>query len=285
MPLHWFQNISSFFHSIGIKSHPNHPCVFTGTLLDGQPPIYVGLYVDNFAYFSTPDGVENCFKNLLNIKYTVSYDDCLELFLGIKFTWYETEDILQCHVHQEVFILDLVDRHQLLDCNKSTRATPFWSGLPVDNILPSSMDESEQTSLTKLYQQIIGDLNWLSINTLPDISTIILLLTAHSHKPAQSHFDAARHVVKYLASTPTLGLYYTSDSNENLHAYVHFLPQDTKLAAFYNANWGLMDDSVPKPSAPPIEKSMSSLHSLSGWLVFNSGSSIAWGCERHKNTA
>ena len=284
-PLHWFQNISAFFNSIGLQSHPNSPCVFAGTILKDHPPLYVGLYVDDFAYFSTSSKVEEHFKTLLNQKYTVSYDDCLEWFLGMKFTWYETATTLRCHVHQEAFVLDLVDRHHLTNCNKSTRATPFRSGFPVDNITVNSLDESEQNILTKNYQQLIGDLNWLSISTRPDISTITSLLAAHSHKPASAHLDAAKHVVKYLASTPTLGLYYTSDPTEDLHAYVHFPPQDTQLAAFCDANWGPMDASQPKSSAPPVEQPMTSLRSLSGWLVFNAGSPIAWGCARQKNTA
>ena len=46
-----------------------------------------------------------------------------------------------------------------------------------------------------------------------------------------------------------------------------------------------MDVSVPKPSSRPIEQAPSSLRSLSGWLVLHSGSTIAWGCARHKDTA
>ena len=182
-PLHWFQNISAFFHSIRLKSKPNSTCVFTGRIVPDQPPLYVGLYVDDFVYFSTSDAVELQFQKLLNQKYSVSYDDCLEWLLGIKFTWYETESTLKCHINQEAFILDMVDRHQLSDCNKSTRATPFRSGFTVDSFPPSSLDDATQLPLTKNFQQIIGDLNWLSISTRPDISTIVSLLAAHSHRP------------------------------------------------------------------------------------------------------
>ena len=158
-PLHWFQNISSYFKSIGLQNSPNSPCVFQGTILPNHPPLYVGLYVDDFAYFSTSDEVEAQFKILMDKKYTVSYEDCLEWFLGMKFTWYETESTLKCHIHQEAFILDMVDRHQLTQCNKSPRATPFRSGFTVDSIAPSSLDDRDQLPLTKKFQQAIRDLN------------------------------------------------------------------------------------------------------------------------------
>ena len=46
-----------------------------------------------------------------------------------------------------------------------------------------------------------------------------------------------------------------------------------------------MDASVPKLIAPPVEQSLNSLRSLSGWFIMNAGAQIAWGCARHKDTA
>ena len=246
----------------------------------------MGLYVDDFAFFSYSNAVEEKFRTLLNAEYTVSYDDSLEWFLGMKFDWKETPDALKYHVHQEAFILDIVDRYGLTDCNKSTRATPFMSGFPVDNIRPLVLPEDQQNQLTKQYQQLIDDLSWLSISTRPDITAIVSLLSAHSHRPSPAHIESACHVVKYLASTASFGLYYTSDKNENFHAFVHFPTDETNaLQAYCGANWGPMDASVPKPDAVPLEQSIESLRSLSRWFIMNAGAPIAWGCARHKDTA
>ena len=285
-PLHWYNNISTFFKSIGLQNSPNSPCIFSGTLIPGKPPLYVGLYVDDFAFFSVSDEVESKFRELLNNEYTVSYDDRLEWFLGMKFDWKQTSSHIQCHVHQEAFVLDIIDRYGLSTCNTSPRATPFRSGFPVDTIAPSTLPASDQTSLTKTFQQLIGDLNWLSISTRPDITAIVSLLSAHSHRPAPAHLDAAKHVLRYLASTPSIGLYYTSDHQEDFHAFVHFPPHlSDSLHAYCDANWGPMDASVPKVGAPPVEQSLDSLRSLSGWFIMNAGAPIAWGCARHKDTA
>ena len=236
-PLHWYQNISNFFKSIGLKNSPNSPCVFQGTLIPNEPPLYVGLYVDDFAFFSCSDAVKQKFRTLLNAEYTESYDESLEWFLGMKFDWHETPDALKCHVHQEAFTLDIVDWHGLTNCNKWTRATPFRSGFPVDNIQPSTLPTDKQTPLTKQYQQLIGDHNWFSISTRPDITAIVSLLSAHSHMPSPPHLESARHVVKYLASTASFGLYYTSDKTEKFHAFVHFPTDDNNaLQAYCDTN-------------------------------------------------
>ena len=284
-PMHWYKNISTFFHSIGLKSSPNSPCVFSGELIPGQPPLYLGLYIDDFAYFSSSDTVEQKFKELMDSKYSVSYENSLDWFLGMKFDWSETPHTLKCHVHQEAFILDIVERYNLLDCNKSPRATPFRSGFPVDNIAPSTLSPSAQEALLKKFQQIMGDLNWLSISTRPDITTIVSLLSAHTQSPSQAHFDSAIHVVKYLASSSSFGLYYTSDATEDLHVFTHFPKQGSSLNALCDANWGRMDASVPKPHVTPPEQSSDSLRSVSGWMIFYAGGPIAWGCAHHKDTA
>ena len=74
-----------------------------------------------------------------------------------------------------------------MDCNKSTKATPFRSGFPVDNIAPSNLSSHEQAILLEKYQQIIGDMNWLSISTHPDITMIVSLLAAKIQSPAPAH--------------------------------------------------------------------------------------------------
>eukprot|EP00957_Ditylum_brightwellii_P013258 999984-Ditylum_brightwellii.AAC.1 len=47
-PLHWFNQILSSLKAIGLQSCPNAPCLFHGTIIVGKPPIYVGLYIDDF---------------------------------------------------------------------------------------------------------------------------------------------------------------------------------------------------------------------------------------------
>ena len=247
-------------------------------MIPDSPPIYVGLYVDDFAFFSVSDEVEEKFRQFLNARYTVSYEDSLEWFLGMKFEWIETTTSLHCLVHQEAFVFDIVDWHNLTDFNKSNRATPFRSGFPVDNIQPSQLPDDQQKPLTKKYQQVIGDLNWLSISTRPDITAIVSLLSAH--------FQSALHVIRYLASSPSLGLYFTSDNSEPFHAFVHFPTTDNvTLQAYCDANWGPMDASVPKTGTTPPEQQPQALRSLSGWFIMQAGAPIAWGCARHKDTA
>lgn len=41
--------------SMGLHPLPNAPCIFIGTLIEGHPPLILGLFVDDFIYFSESD--------------------------------------------------------------------------------------------------------------------------------------------------------------------------------------------------------------------------------------
>ncbi|GAV57175.1 hypothetical protein CFOL_v3_00713, partial [Cephalotus follicularis] len=53
----------------------------------------------------------------------------------------------------------------------------------------------------------------------PDILFSVCLCARFQSNPKQSHLFAVKHIFKYLAYTPTLGLWYSRDSNFDLHSY------------------------------------------------------------------
>jgi hypothetical protein len=58
-PRHFYDLAKKTLEAVGLKAHPSSPCLFSGTLIKGQPPLYLGLYVDDFIYFSESDQVDN----------------------------------------------------------------------------------------------------------------------------------------------------------------------------------------------------------------------------------
>ncbi len=54
-PRHWYEKAKQVLDSIGLKRIKNSNCIFSGTVIKGYPPIYVGLYVEVFIYFSSSD--------------------------------------------------------------------------------------------------------------------------------------------------------------------------------------------------------------------------------------
>jgi acid phosphatase class B len=63
-----------------------------GTLIEGQPPIYVGIYVDDIIYFSSSDAVEQKFEALHSTLGDVDFMGQVSHFLGIEFSWVHHDD-------------------------------------------------------------------------------------------------------------------------------------------------------------------------------------------------
>jgi hypothetical protein len=59
----WFEKFSKHLESRGLCRSTTSPCIFIGTLIEGEPPIYVGIYVDDIIYFSPSDQVERVFES------------------------------------------------------------------------------------------------------------------------------------------------------------------------------------------------------------------------------
>ena len=76
---------------MGLTPSKHNPCLFSGVIDDGTPlstpryTIHVGLYVNDFVFFSGSDAEESCFKHLLNEKVTTHFMGNIDFFLGSSF--------------------------------------------------------------------------------------------------------------------------------------------------------------------------------------------------------
>jgi hypothetical protein len=72
-PCHWYDRINAILHSIGLIPSLEDPCLYFGLIQDpsdssgtkSDVPLSLGLYVDNFVYYSEDLAVEDLFCQLL----------------------------------------------------------------------------------------------------------------------------------------------------------------------------------------------------------------------------
>jgi hypothetical protein len=69
-----------------------------------------------------------------------------------------------------------------------------------------------------LYRQLIGSLMYL-VNTRPDICYAVSVLSQFMSQPRQTHWIAAKHVLRYLRGTVGYGLRYASGVDMRLQGY------------------------------------------------------------------
>jgi hypothetical protein len=72
-------------------------------------PLLLGLYVDDFVYFSEDPAVECLFERLLQECVKVDFMGLVEWFLGIYFSWHFTSSRVDVHLNQTGFAANLVE--------------------------------------------------------------------------------------------------------------------------------------------------------------------------------
>eukprot|EP00978_Attheya_sp_CCMP212_P021792 scaffold64076_cov55-Attheya_sp.AAC.2 len=222
-PCHWFDKIKGILKSMGLRTSPHDPCIFHGSLLPGSAPIYIGLYVDDFCYFSSNPKIESLFEKLLASMCSVNFMGDVSWFLGVSFDWSKspTGDI-SVHLNQAAFSQFLVDKHNLTTANKSRRATPYQYGVPVDGVPDIDMPPEARKSLQKKYRSGIGMLtNWLATCTRLDLAPINSFLAAYQNHPSPGHMDAALYIIRYINSTVSHGIRFCSSGQTYCQGYVH----------------------------------------------------------------
>ena len=85
-PQPWYDCICKVFKEMGIKPSLHAPCLFSGTPISGQSPIYIALYVDDFIYFSLLDEIKCWFKTMLQSHLWVDFIGTIKWFLDATMT-------------------------------------------------------------------------------------------------------------------------------------------------------------------------------------------------------
>ena len=114
-------------------------------------------------------------------------------------------------------IKGMLERHQLEQC--TTARSPYRSGIFIDRINHDCVDPQLKQRLVKEYQSLIGGLNWLSINTRPDINTVYSLLSQFNCNLSKGHLESAKYILRYLKHTSSHRIWFKQGENR-LHGSV-----------------------------------------------------------------
>ena len=240
---------------MNLQQCPNAPCIFHGQIIEGKPPIYVGIYVDDIIYFSPSDEIEKTFEHQLQQQVTsVDFMGQVSHFLGVKFDWKQENDHLSVHLSQEAFTETLLHQFDFHHDAVNIRPTPYRSGLPIDAIPDIVLPLHRRQQIETQLRSLVGSFNWLATATRPDIATVTNMLAQYQHYPSPGHLEAAKYVLRYLKGTKGKGITLSTKSNPTLQSFVKFPIVPDKVTAITDANWGPQDQSLPtKQLTPEIE--------------------------------
>eukprot|EP00956_Cyclotella_meneghiniana_P038057 scaffold148302_cov51-Cyclotella_meneghiniana.AAC.2 len=316
-PHHWYNMITDILKDIGLTPSPHDPCLFSGVVHSTSPspnpsnpsipspsstrkPIHVGIYVDDFVFFSEDPAEEELFKRALgSCTVPIDWMGTVDYFLGTAFQWKRHADgHLSVLLTQSAFTEYAAHRFAVNKLNPVPNMTPYRSGIPIDSIPPPDPHDPDLKRRTKCYQGIVGCINWLATCTRPDVAPALTFLASYSTNPSHQHYKAALHVLKYLYSTSEYGISFHSSANNTIQAFNHFPHHHDKeaytdatppspaechqLTGFSDACWGGQFGNAV-PDGTPLE--LFKFRSLSGYIICCAGGPITWKAIRQEKTA
>ncbi|XP_037493989.1 secreted RxLR effector protein 161-like [Jatropha curcas] len=129
---------------------------------------------------------------------------------------------------------------------------------PISTGLKLGKDENTEKVDTILYRSLIGSLLYLTASR-PDILLAVSLLSRFMHLPRETHFTAAKRVLRYIKGTSTFGMFFAAIAGESL-----------KLVGYCDSDWGgCIEDS----------------RSTSGYLFSLGTSFFSWSSKKQETTA
>jgi hypothetical protein len=93
-----------------------------------------------------------------------------------------------------------------------TECKPCSTPLPIGTQL--SKYEGDPLPPDNQYAALIGSLIYLAVNTRPDISHAVGILSRFMSCPTETQWEAGKHILRYLRGTPEMGLTYSGATND-----------------------------------------------------------------------
>ena len=114
------------------------------------------------------------------------------------------------HLCQRKYALELLSDAGLLACKPSLT--------PMDHSCKLQQDDGALYFDPASYRRLIGRLLYLT-STRPDIAFPVQQLSQFVSKPMDSHYQAALRVLRYIKSTPALGIFFPANNSLQLLAF------------------------------------------------------------------
>jgi histone deacetylase 1/2 len=190
----WHEKLRDEMINHGFTPSKHEPCLFTRGA--GADKVYVMVHVDDALVVGNKCSVKQA-KQSIATMFDIKDLGKASYFLGMLVQQNADGGY---SLMQPKYVADLLVRFGMTDCK--TCPTP----LPIGTHL--SKDDGEVLNDDHPYQALVGSLIYLAVNTRPDISHAVGILSRFMSCPTDKHWDAGKHVLRYLKGSADLGLTY-----------------------------------------------------------------------------
>ena len=235
----WNKKLDSILKSKNFMQGSADPCLYIKR--DGENVIYVNIHVDDFLIASKELSAIDSTAAFLQENLKLIDLGFLQNYLGVEVK--KNEDGFYC-IKQTKYIEEILERFGLQDAK--------ISHIPVDIGYVKATEAQPLMGNQELYQQLIGALLYLAVNTRPDISASVTILSQSNKQPTSVDWTEAKRISRYLKGTKDYELVLGGNGKEELIGYA-------------DADWAA---------------NRSNRKSNSGYLFQFMNATISWACRK-----
>jgi hypothetical protein len=181
---------------------------------------FIAVYIDNCTIITPNDQIDNI-KSLLHQGFHMKYLGPARLVLGLKAL--QDQDAGALYLCQAGKIQELSHDFGL------TSAKPVYTPMDPGLQLPQ-LKQTSDDNLKLPYQSAVSRLSYIALMTRPDIAYTVNILSRHINTYRQEHWEAAKHMIRYLKTTIDLAICYQALKSEH--------PINNYPLRFVDADWG-----------------------------------------------
>ena len=232
-PRCWFAKLESAMQDYGFQQDPSEYTLFI--LAKGDTRLHVLVYVDDLIITGSSIHIVNEFKHYLSSCFHMKNLGILRYFLGIEVAR-SPAGIYLC---QRKYALHIIADTGLMGVKPISFPLEQHHKLALAN-------DGDLPDPTR-YRRLVGRLIYL-INTRPELSYAIHILSQFMNNPQHAHWNAALRVVRYLKNSPGQGILLRANVPLTLTAWCDSDHGDCRITS----------------------------RSLTGWFIQLGGSPLSW---------
>ena len=172
------------------------------------------IWVDDILYGSTDSQFTTWFNDEMSERFNIGESGPLTWFLGISFKWGDGSLTMK---HQGN-LSNLLRKHGMGECKVASTRLADKLELTKDQ-MPEDESDEQQQMLRHDYRGLVGSIAYLSLSTRPDLAFPSHLLSQFLSNPGFAHWQAAKHVLRYLRGTPDVGITFMKCDDTGLNGY------------------------------------------------------------------
>ncbi|SOV07252.1 uncharacterized protein UDID_18754 [Ustilago sp. UG-2017a] len=237
----WNIELDSHLRKIGFHCMPSAPCLYSRGV--GEQLTVITAYVDDMLIASPCRREVDRTKAEIMDKWGTEDNGPVKEFLGIKIT---------CERKQGKISLDLIAYIKSM-VGKWLKGPNERTWIPMQSVAGAAGGDKCTPNRAKQYQELVGQLLWVSNTVRPDISFAVGTLARYMSEPIDSAWKAAIHLLKYLNQT--------NDYRLNLGG-LHRSHAGEPVVTYTDANWA---------SDPTNGR-----RSMSGAITYVYGCPVSW---------